>query len=119
MAVLGAVHTFVRNLGTARVLLERAFALDPNSAWAWQRLGWLENYSDQPFEQFERAMRLSPLNPMNFNIFVGMGSANEVAERYDEAAANYRRTLEKRPHAAWIYRRNHIRRGARSAGEAA
>ena len=48
LAVLGAVHTFVRNFGTARVLLERAIALDPNAAWAWSRLGWLENYSDQP-----------------------------------------------------------------------
>ena len=34
LAVLGAVHTFVRNHGTARVLLERALALDPNAAWA-------------------------------------------------------------------------------------
>jgi adenylate cyclase len=41
---------------------------------------------------------------MNFNIYVGMGSANEVAERYDEAAANYQRALEERPHAVWIYR---------------
>ena len=48
LAVLGAVHTFVRNYGTARVLLERAFALDPNCAWAWSRLGWVENYADQP-----------------------------------------------------------------------
>ncbi len=107
LAVLGAVHTFVRNFGTARILLERAVTLDPNSAWAWQRLGWLENYSDRPehaLEQFERAMRLSPLDPMNFNIYVGMASANEVAERYDEAAAYYRRALEERPHAVWIYR---------------
>ncbi|MFT5440046.1 MAG: adenylate cyclase [Alphaproteobacteria bacterium] len=107
LAVLGAVHSFVRNFGTARILLERAVTLDPNSAWAWQRLGWLENYSDRPehaLEHFERAMRLSPLDPMNFNIYVGMGSANEVAERYDEAAANYQRALEERPHAVWIYR---------------
>ncbi len=33
LAVLGAVHTFVGNLGTARILLERALALDPNAAW--------------------------------------------------------------------------------------
>src|SRR6201746_1230019 len=58
LAVLGAVHTFVRNLGTARVLLERAVALDPNAAWAWSRLGWIENYSDRPekaIAHFERA----------------------------------------------------------------
>ena len=39
LAVLGAVHTFVHNHGTARVLLERAVTLDPNAAWAWSRLG--------------------------------------------------------------------------------
>jgi adenylate cyclase len=107
LAVLGAVHTFVRNYGTARVLLERALALDPNAAWAWSRLGWLENYSDRPeraLENFERALRLSPLDPMNFNNYVGMGSAHEVAQDYDKATALYRRALEERPHAMWIYR---------------
>ena len=107
LAVLGAVHTFVRNYGTARVLLERAVALDPNAAWAWSRLGWLENYADQPQKaivNFERALRLSPIDPMNFNNYVGMGSAHEVAQEYDEAAALYRRALEERPNAAWIYR---------------
>ena len=100
LAVLGAVHTFVRNHGTARVLLERALALDPNAAWAWSRLGWLENYADRPelaLENFERALRLSPLDPMNFNNYVGMASAHEVAQDYDKAAAHYRRALEERP----------------------
>jgi len=107
LAVLGAVHTFVRNHGTARVLLERALALDPNAAWAWSRLGWLENYADRPeraIENFERALRLSPLDPMNFNNHVGMGSAREIARNYDKAAAHYRRALEERPNAVWIYR---------------
>jgi adenylate cyclase len=107
LAVLGAVHTFVRNYGTARVLLERAVALDPNAAWAWSRLGWLENYADQPqkaVRNFEHALRLSPIDPMNFNNYVGIGSAHEVAQEYDQAAAFYRRALEERPNADWIYR---------------
>jgi adenylate cyclase len=107
LAVLGAVHTFVRNYGTARVLLERALTLDTNAAWAWSRLGWVENYSDRPeraIENFERALRLSPLDPMNFNNYVGMASANEITQDYDKAAALYRRALEERPHAGWIYR---------------
>jgi adenylate cyclase len=107
LTVLGAVHTFVHNHGTARVLLERAVALDPNAAWAWCRLGWLENYSDQPeraIANFERALRLSPIDPMNFNNYVGIGSAHEIAEEYNEAAAFYRRALEERPNASWIYR---------------
>jgi adenylate cyclase len=107
LAVLGAVHTFVRNYGTARVLLERAVTLDPNAAWAWTRLGWLECYADQTqkaIEHFERALRLSPIDPMNFNNYVGMGSAHEVAQEYDQAAAFYRRALQERPNIRWIYR---------------
>ena len=107
LAVLGAVHTFVRNYGTARILLERALTLDPNAAWAWHRLGWVENYSDRPREaigHFERALRLSPLDPMNFNNYVGLASANEIMRQYDQAAALYQRGLEERPNAKWIYR---------------
>jgi adenylate cyclase len=107
LAILGAVHCFLRNIGTARVMLERAVALDPNAAWAWSRLGWVENYSDRPeraVEHFERALRLSPLDPMNFNNHVGMASAAEVAGRYDDAVALYRRALQERPHAEWIRR---------------
>ena len=107
LAVLGAVHTFVRNYGTARVLLERALALDPNCAWAWSRLGWIDNYSDQPknaIEKFERALRLSPIDPMNFNNYAGIGSAYEISQDYDKAAAFYLRALEERPNARWVYR---------------
>jgi adenylate cyclase len=101
------VHTFVRNYGTARVLLERALALDPNCAWAWSRLAWIENYADQPdqaIENFERAIRLSPIDPMNFNNYAGMGSAHEISREYDQAVTFYRRALLERPHASWIYR---------------
>jgi adenylate cyclase len=107
LTVLGAVHTFVRNHGTARVLLERAVTLDPNAAWAWGRLGWLENYTDQPqkaIENFERSLRLSPIDPMNFNNYAGIGAAHEVAGDYDKATAFYRRAFEERPNASWLYR---------------
>ena len=107
LAVLGAVHTFVRNHGTARVLLERALSLDPNGAWAWSRLGWIENYADEPrkaIENFERALRLSPIDPMNFNNYAGIGSAHEAAQEYDKAAGFYRRALQEQPNASWIYR---------------
>lgn len=107
LTVLAAVNTFVRNYGTARVLLDRALALDPNCAWAWSRLGWIENYSDRPqnaLRHFERALRLSPIDPMNFNNYAGIGSAHEVAQDYDKAVEFYRRALQERPHATWIYR---------------
>jgi adenylate cyclase len=41
---------------------------------------------------------------MNFNNYVGMASAHEIAQEYDKAAALYRRALEERPNASWIYR---------------
>jgi adenylate cyclase len=107
LAVLGAVNTFVRNYGTARVLLERAVALDPNCAWAWSRLGWIENYTDQPdnaIRNFELALRLSPIDPMNFNNYVGMGAAHYVLQECDQAVLFYRRALQERPNAKWIYR---------------
>ncbi len=107
-------------MGTARLMLERAVTLDPNAAWAWCRLGWVENYSDHPeraIEHFERALRLSPLDPMNFNNYVGMGCAHEIAERYDEALALYRRALQERPHADWLYR--HIVSSLAGAGRLA
>jgi adenylate cyclase len=101
------VHTFVRNYGTARVLLERALALDPNCAWAWSRLGWIENYTDQAdkaIASFERALRLSPIDPMNFNNYAGIGSAYLIAQDYDKPAELYRRALQERPNAKWLYR---------------
>jgi len=107
LAVLGAVHTFARHYGTARVLLERALVLDPNSAWALSRLGWLEVYADRPDAaepHFRKALRLSPLDPMNFNNYVGLASARQVAGEDSAAADLFIRALEERPNAHWIHR---------------
>lgn len=107
LAVLGAVQTLARNYGAARVLLERAIAIDPNAAWACNRLGWLEVYGDRPDSAdpyFERSMRLSPLDPLNFNNYVGMASARQIAGDYSAAADLFQRALGERPSALWIYR---------------
>ena len=107
LSVLGTVHTIVRNHGTARILLERAVSIDPNAAWTWSRLGWLETYADNPevaLAHFEKSRRLSPLDPMTFNTYVGMASAYQGAGDYEQAIGLFRRALEERPNAAWIYR---------------
>ncbi|MEE8454421.1 MAG: adenylate/guanylate cyclase domain-containing protein [Limibaculum sp.] len=107
LAVLGTVHTFVRNHGTARILLERALTLDPNSAWAHCRMGWLENYTDRPLEareHFERAIRLSPLDPLNFNNHAGLGFSYAMTDENEEAVAHQRRALQERSNALWILR---------------
>lgn len=107
LSVLGVVHTFARNYGTARILLERAIALDTNAAWALSRLGWLEVYADRPeaaFQHFEHAMRLSPLDPMNFNNLVGMASAHQISGDYETSATMFENALMERPSAFWIHR---------------
>ncbi|MFC4270589.1 hypothetical protein GQF03_02565 [Sneathiella chungangensis] len=107
LSVLGVVHTFARNHGTARIMLERAIKLDPNAAWALSRLGWLEVYADRPeaaFQHFEHAIRLSPLDPMNFNNLVGIASAHQISGDFSASANLFERSLMERPNAFWIYR---------------
>src|SRR5215208_4153355 len=63
-------YMLVRELDLAASFLEKALLIDPNSAWAWQRSGWLDTYrsrSKTAIEHFERSLRLSPLDPINFN----------------------------------------------------
>jgi adenylate cyclase len=82
-------------------------ALDPNAAWALSRLGWLDVYADRPEEakvHFEKALRLSPLDPINFNNLVGLGSARAVAGDDNGAADQFIRALQERPNALWVHR---------------
>jgi adenylate cyclase len=107
LTVLSAAHTIVRNYDIAARLLERALALDPNSAWAWNRSGWLQSYlgnADVSIEHFERAARLSPFDPLNFAVFHGIAGAHFVAGRYADATLWFERGLIDRPGATWAYR---------------
>jgi adenylate cyclase len=107
LSMLGAAHTLVREFDTAHSLLERAVELDPNCAWGWNRLGWLNGYRDLSLESiacFERAIRLSPLDSMNFNCFVGIGSAHFLEQRNDDAIRWMEKALAAHPGARWIYR---------------
>ena len=106
LSVLGVVHTFTRNYRTARILVKPAIYLDPNAAWATRYMGWLEVYADRPeaaFEHYERAMRLSPPDPMNVNNLIGMASAHQVAGDYEASANLFQRALLERPTAYWIH----------------
>ncbi len=107
LTVLGAALTITREYQRAESMLERARALDPNSAWAWNRSGWLRNYQHDPetaIEHFERSLRLSPFDPMAFNCDVGIGCAHFIAKRYDQAAQWQEKGLMAKPSAAWIHR---------------
>ncbi|MEO6394738.1 MAG: adenylate/guanylate cyclase domain-containing protein [Devosia sp.] len=85
----------------------RALDLDPNHAWAWMRRGYGLVYTGRPDEAipaFERAARLSPLDPFAFNVHLGMGLANFAAGRPDKAIDLARQALAERPGLTWPYR---------------
>ncbi|MGO4571456.1 adenylate/guanylate cyclase domain-containing protein [Microvirga sp. 2TAF3] len=107
LTVLGAAQTITREYQAGLLLLEKALALDPNLAWAWNRSGWLRNFLDDPdtgIEHFERAIRLSPFDPMIFNSYAGIGAAHFVAGRYGPAVEWYQKARLANPKAAWINR---------------
>ncbi|WP_201833997.1 adenylate/guanylate cyclase domain-containing protein [Microvirga zambiensis] len=107
LTVLGAALTITREYQRAAAMLDRALSLDPNSAWAWNRSGWLRDYTDEPeiaIEHFERSLRLSPFDPMAFNCELGIGGAHFVAKRYEAAAHWMAKGLVSKPSATWIHR---------------
>jgi tetratricopeptide (TPR) repeat protein len=107
LAVLGAACTVARDLDAAEAHLERAVALDPSSAWGWQRLAWVNVHrgrADLAIEQFGRAGRLSPFDPMGVINHVGIGSAHFVAGRYEAAVASLRKAIGEQPDWIWSYR---------------
>jgi adenylate cyclase len=107
LTVLSAAYALVGQIDLGLTAVRNALALDSNSAWAWLRSGWLHVYAQHPdtaIEHFERAMRLSPLDPMHFNALVGIGAAHFDKGQYDEAARWIEQALRERPDATWTYR---------------
>jgi adenylate cyclase len=88
LTVLGIALTISREFQAAQIVIEKALALDPNSAWAWNRSGFLHTYLDEPdtgIDHFAKALRRSPLDPTTFMTYAGIGMAHFVAGRYLEA----------------------------------
>ena len=107
LTVLAAALTLTHEHQRAIAMLDRALALDPNSAWGWNRSGWLHNYQNDPevaIQHFERSLRLSPFDPMAFNCDMGIGCAHFIAKRYEQAAVWQEKALMAKPTAAWIHR---------------
>jgi TolB-like protein/class 3 adenylate cyclase len=73
---------------TAMSAIDRALALNPNSALAWAGRGWFLGFQNQPvaaIEAEQQAMRLSPLDPLAFFSMAGLAFAHMTAGRYEEA----------------------------------
>jgi adenylate cyclase len=73
----------------AASIIDRALALNPNSAHAWLAKGWIASHQNQPcpaIEAFEHAIRLSPLDPLGSYFSGGLALANLAAGRYEKAS---------------------------------
>ncbi|MGF9759369.1 adenylate/guanylate cyclase domain-containing protein [Microvirga sp. 0TCS3.31] len=107
LTVLSAAYAIAGKFDLGLAVIEKALALDPNSAWAWLRSGWANHYvgnPDRAIEHFRRSMRLSPLDPMHFNALTGTGGAYFAKGEYDEAVRWLEQALREKPDATWSYR---------------
>jgi TolB-like protein/Tfp pilus assembly protein PilF len=106
-ALGAALSQCVEDQDRATAYIDQALALDPNNAWAWARAGWIAIYSVQPErakEFFERALSLSPFDPLEFNFRLGFASAHAHVGDYAVAAALVQKTLDKNPQVIWANR---------------
>jgi adenylate cyclase len=95
-----ALAWFVRDLDNGAAFIDRALVLNPNLAAAWNLSGWVRAYRgelDLAIDHHARAMRLSPLDPILYNMQVGTAFAHFLAGRYDEACAWANRALNEQP----------------------
>ncbi|WP_456626161.1 adenylate/guanylate cyclase domain-containing protein [Bradyrhizobium sp. URHC0002] len=69
-------------------IADRAVALNPNSYAAWYCRGWVYRVAglqEEAVKSFERAIRMSPVDPQLHQSFAGMGLAFIELGRFDEA----------------------------------
>ena len=88
-------------------LVDRAVALNANSAVAWNVRGWVYKFLGLPEEairSFERAARISPLDPTMYLMSAGMGLALIELRRFDEAVSSAKKSLRQNPSFATPYR---------------
>ena len=95
-----ALAYVVRELEDGASFIDRALALNPNLARAWNFSGWVRIWLGHPeiaIEHLALAMRLSPLDPAFHAMQAATASAHFFAGRYDEAASWAQRALREQP----------------------
>jgi TolB-like protein len=101
LSMLGrATAAFSGDFDTAREMVDRAVALNPNSSRVWDERGWAYLMAGQPEEairSFERRIRLSPFDPLLFSTFVGVGMAFIGLGRFDEAVSAAKKAVRQNP----------------------
>ncbi len=88
-------------------MADQAVALNPNSFLAWNCRGWVYRDAGLPEEavlSFERAMRMSPVDPRLHRTLTGIGTALIELRRFDEAIVAGKKALRRNPSFSIAYR---------------
>jgi TolB-like protein/Tfp pilus assembly protein PilF len=91
---------FAGETATAMAAQDRALMLNPNAATAWAMKGQihaLSNQSEQAIEACNRALRLSPLDPLGFINAVSFAGAYLLTGRFEQAIEWADRALHEQP----------------------
>jgi AraC-like DNA-binding protein/tetratricopeptide (TPR) repeat protein len=122
LVACGGVAHWLRRFDEADTLLARALAIDPTSAWAWERYGYSlrpclssgardsgaqlsrREAADHAIAGFQRALKLSGPDISRSNCFHGIASAHVMADRWEAARVWMHRALAEDPGGTWIHR---------------
>jgi TolB-like protein/tetratricopeptide (TPR) repeat protein len=97
---------FGEDIDAAVALVDRSLVLNPSFALGWACSGYIRLFAGQPdiaIEHFETALRLSPRG-CNATYLMGIGMAQFMARRFDEAAATLQLSLQEVPYYANTHR---------------
>jgi tetratricopeptide (TPR) repeat protein len=95
-----AIAHLLNEVDEGAVYTARAVILNPNLAVGWYLNGWVKAFLgelDAAIEHQARAMRLSPLDPTQYNMQIGTAFAHMLAGRYEEASLWIARPYRERP----------------------
>jgi TolB-like protein len=95
-----ALAYIAHELDTGATYTEQAIMLNPNFAIAWHFSGLVKAYLGEPdvaIERIQRAMRLSPLDPLMPIFQQGIAFAHFIAGRHDEALSWVHKTIQEQP----------------------
>jgi TolB-like protein/class 3 adenylate cyclase len=101
MAYLAGEHA------TGIAAISRALILNPNCAHAWGYKGVVESYlgrAEQAIASLERALRLSPLDPLRSYFEIGFSLALIGAHRFEEAMDRVDQGLREQPRHYALFR---------------
>jgi adenylate cyclase len=88
-------------------MADRAVALNPDSYTAWFCRGWvykIAGLAEEAVGSFERAIRMSPVDPQLHHAFGGIGFAFIELRRFDEAIVAGKKAQRQNPFYSQAYR---------------